>query len=329
VLCALVLESDEENWGLRPLRMLKCWRDIPGYNLFVKEKWHSLQVGGWGGFYLQKKLKQVKGALKEWHMTHSKNLTSRIDSLKARLATLDLKGEKNPLSEAEIEDLHGISSEVHSLSRLQASICWQQSRAQWLKEGDANTKYFHSVLASRRRGNTIVSIQVDGVTLEGVHPIRQAVYTHFANHFKTRNMARPGVENLVFNRLSVAERNSLTKPFSEAEVKVAIWDCDSFKSPGPDGINFGFFKDFWLELKGDVMRFVSEFHRNGKLTKGLNSTFIALIPKVDSPQRLNDFRPISLVGSLYKILAKLLPNRLRTIIGSVISEVQTTFVKER
>jgi hypothetical protein len=84
-----------------------------------------------------------------------------------------------------------------------------------------------------------------------------------------------------------------------------------------------------LELKGDVMRFVSEFHRNGKLTKGLNSTFIALIPKVDSPQRLNDFRPISLVGSLYKILAKLLPNRLRTIIGSVISEVQTTFVKER
>ncbi|KAK2417418.1 hypothetical protein QL285_039719 [Trifolium repens] len=77
------------------------------------------------------------------------------------------------------------------------------------------------------------------------------------------------------------------------------------------------------------MRFVSEFHRNGKLTKGLNSTFIALIPKVDSPQRLNDFRPISLVGSLYKILAKLLANRLRTIIGSVISEVQTTFVKER
>jgi hypothetical protein len=84
-----------------------------------------------------------------------------------------------------------------------------------------------------------------------------------------------------------------------------------------------------LELKGDIMRFVSEFHRNGKLTKGLNSTFIALIPKVDSPQRLNDFRPISLVGSLYKILAKLLANRLRTVIGSVISEAHTAFVKER
>ncbi|CAJ2627985.1 unnamed protein product [Trifolium pratense] len=77
------------------------------------------------------------------------------------------------------------------------------------------------------------------------------------------------------------------------------------------------------------MCFISKFHRNGKLSKGLNSTFIALIPKVDSPQRLNDFRPISLVGSLYKILAKVLANRLRTVIGSVISESQSAFVKDR
>jgi hypothetical protein len=63
--------------------------------------------------------------------------------------------------------------------------------------------------------------------------------------------------------------------------------------------------------------------------KGLNSAFIALIPKVDSPKRLNDFRPISLVGSLYKILTKVLANRLRVIIGSVIFESQKAFVKYR
>ncbi|KAK2418273.1 hypothetical protein QL285_040487 [Trifolium repens] len=185
------------------------------------------------------------------------------------------------------------------------------------------------MLATRRRDNAISSVQVDGVTLEGVHPVRQAVFSHFATHFKARVVTRPGVENLRFRRLSVVERSSLTRPFSESEVKDAIWDCDSFKSPGPDGVNFGFIKDFWEEMKGYVMRFISEFHRNGKLTKGLNSTFIALIPKVDSPQRLNDFRPISLVGSLYKIMAKLLANRLRMVIGSVISETQTTFVKDR
>jgi len=66
-----------------------------------------------------------------------------------------------------------------------------------------------------------------------------------------------------------------------------------------------------------------EFHRNEKLTKGVNSTFIALIPKVTSPQRLNDFRPISLVGCLYKVLA----NKLRGVIGSVVSDSQSAFVK--
>ena len=112
-------------------------------------------------------------------------------------------------------------------------------------------------------------------------------------------------------------------------MKAAVWDCDNFKSPGPDGISFGFIKFFWDMLKGDVMRFLVEFHRNGKLAKGINSTFIALIPKVDSPQSMNDFRPISLVGCMYKILAKVLANRLRSIIGSVVSDAQSAFIKGR
>ncbi|GAU36101.1 hypothetical protein TSUD_277120 [Trifolium subterraneum] len=261
--CSLVLSANEDDWGPRPSRMLKCWRDVSCYKGFVKDKWNSFQVDGWGGFVLKEKLRMIKTALKDWHTAHTQNLPSRIDSLKARLSTLDLKGEEEALSEAEIDELH------------------------------------------------------------------RAVFSHFASHFKAINMERPGVDNLHFKRLNQLECSSLTKPFSEAEVKSAVWDCDSYKSPGPDGVNFGFIKDFWVELRGDVMRFIAEFHRNGKLTKGLNSTFIALIPKIDSPQRLNNFRPISLVGSLYKILAKVLANRLRSVIGSVIYESQTAFVKDR
>ncbi|CAJ2674496.1 unnamed protein product [Trifolium pratense] len=327
--CPLVLAADEEDWGPRPLRMLKCWKDVPGYKLFVRDKWNSFQIVGWGGYVLKEKFKMIKLALKDWHATHTQNLPSRIESLKDRLAALDLKGGEDDLSESELAELHGVSSDIHSLSRLNASICWQQSRSRWLKEGDANTKYFHSILANRRRGNTISSLQVDNTMVEGVAPIRNAVVSHFAAHFKAVTMERPGVENLAFKRLQVAEVSSLIKPFSLDEIKEAVWDCDSYKSPGPDGINFGFVKDFWADIKGDIVRFCSEFHRNGRLTKGLNATFIALIPKVDSPQRLNDFRPISLVGSLYKILAKVLANRLRLVMGSVISESQTAFVKGR
>ncbi|GAU30969.1 hypothetical protein TSUD_63800 [Trifolium subterraneum] len=301
--CSLVLSANEDDWGPRPSRMLKCWRDVPGYKLFVKDKWNSFQIDGWGGYVLKEKLRRIKTALKDWHTAHAQNLPSRIESLKVRLSTLDQKGE-----------------EEYQLATVTFVVA---------KGGDANTKYFHTVLAGRRRGNAISMLQADGVALEGVNPIRQAVFSHFASHFKAINVERPGVDNLHFKRLSQVECSSLTKPFSEGEVKSAVWDCDSYKSPGPDGINFGFIKDFWVELRGDVMRFITGFHRNGKLTKGLNSTFIALIPKVDSPQRLNDFRPISLVSSLYKILAKVLANRLRLVIGSVISESQTAFVKER
>ena len=63
-----------------------------------------------------------------------------------------------------------------------------------------------------------------------------------------------------------------------------MWDCDSEKSPGPDGFNFKFIKQFWQILKPDVLRFIDEFHANGVIPKGANASFIALIPKVADPQ---------------------------------------------
>ena len=221
--------------------------------------------------------------MKAWNASHSQNLSAKINSLKDRQTLLDAKGEFEALFGDDCDELHEVSANIHSLSRLNNSICWQQSRNHWLREGDANTKYFHSILSTRRRRNAICSILVDGVRIDGVHPVRQAVFTHFANHFMSQAKVRPSVSNLRFRKLSVVEGGSLTKPFSVDEVKEAIWDCDNFKSPGPDGVNFGFIKDFWFDLKDDVMRFVLEFHHNGRLAKGINSTFIVLILKVDNP----------------------------------------------
>jgi hypothetical protein len=62
----------------------------------------------------------------------------------------------------------------------------------------------------------------------------------------------------------------LTIPFPEEEVKCAIWECD--RSSGSDEVNLGFLKDFWEDLKGDLMCFFHEFCVHGKLTKGINST---------------------------------------------------------
>ncbi|GAU48696.1 hypothetical protein TSUD_186890 [Trifolium subterraneum] len=135
---------------------------------------------------------------------------------------------------------------------------------------------------------------VDGAAFEGVDEVRHIVYHHFKNHFQRKLHSRPDIGGLLFKSISTMEGADLVKPFLIDEINAAVWDCESFKSPGPDGINLAFFKDFWDVLKIDLLNFFAEFHRNGKLTKGLNSTFIPLIPKVESPQRMADFRPIAL-----------------------------------
>lgn len=84
-----------------------------------------------------------------------------------------------------------------------------------------------------------------------------------------------------------------------------------------------------MDIKNDIMCFISYFHRNNKLLKGIKSTFITLIPKKDNHQSLSDFCPISLVGDLYKLSVKLLANRLCSVIDSVILDTQSTFVKGR
>jgi len=285
----LVLHVDEANWGPRPLRMLKCWDDYPGYNDFVQLKWSSFNVQGWGGFVLQQKLKMMKSCLKEWHQKHSKNLEGKILEVKNRISYFDSKGAVSTLLEAEVQELHELSVNLHSMSRVQNSISWQQSQMKWLQEGDENSKKFHNVMSTRRRRNALNIVTVDGVTVEGVQDVRTAVFTHFSNHFKQPAAGRPCVDSLSFQKLDNGEAGMLIKPFSVEEVKQAVWDYGSFKSPGPDGIHFGFLKEFWELLKDDFMKFIVDFHRNGKLTKGVNSTFIALIPKLSSPQQLNDF----------------------------------------
>ena len=108
-----------------------------------------------------------------------------------------------------------------------------------------------------------------------------------------------------------------------------MWECGSDKSPGPDGFNFRFIKYFWKVLKPDFLRFISEFYVNASFPKGSNSSFIALIPKLMDPQSISDFRPISLIGCVYKIIAKLLANRMRSVLPLLIDERQSAFVKDR
>lgn len=89
--------------------------------------------------------------------------------------------------------------------------------------------------------------------MEGVDNVRRTVFNHFSNHFQAPVVVCPCPVDLNFRMLSYREGSVMVKLFSLEELKMAVWDCDSFKCPGPDGVNFGFIKDFWEDLKADLL----------------------------------------------------------------------------
>ncbi|RVW30599.1 LINE-1 reverse transcriptase-like [Vitis vinifera] len=109
----------------------------------------------------------------------------------------------------------------------------------------------------------------------------------------------------------------------------ALMSCNGDKAPGPDGFSMAFWQFAWDFMKAEVLCFFKEFYENGKFVKSLNASFLVLIPKKVGAEDLGDFRRISLVGSLYKWLAKVLANRLKKVVGKVISKAQGAFVEGR
>ncbi|GJW73434.1 RNA-directed DNA polymerase, eukaryota [Tanacetum coccineum] len=116
---------------------------------------------------------------------------------------------------------------------------------------------------------------------------------------------------------------------SKEELKRAVWECRVDKSPRPDGFSFGFYRHFWSTIENDVLEAVNHFLTHGDIPKGCNSSFIVLIPKVLNANMVKDFRPISLIGSIYKIIAKILANRLVNVLDDIVNEVQSAFIAER
>ncbi|GJY18419.1 RNA-directed DNA polymerase, eukaryota [Tanacetum coccineum] len=129
--------------------------------------------------------------------------------------------------------------------------------------------------------------------------------------------------------LNSDQMHDLEAEVSKDEVKRAVWECGTDKAPGPDGFTFGFFRHFWYLVEKDVIDAVSYFFSYADIPRGCNSSFIALIPKIPDANVVKDFRPISLIGSLYKIIAKILTNRLVNVLGGLVNEVQSAFVANR
>ncbi len=99
-----------------------------------------------------------------------------------------------------------------------------------------------------------------------------------------------------------------------------IQNIEGDKALGPNGFTIAFFQKCWRVVELDIMALIGEFFEFCKFEKSLNATFLSLIPKKVNALNIWDFRPISLIGSVYKLLAKVLANRLALVLDGIVSE---------
>jgi len=207
------------------------------------------------------------------------------------IPNLDAKGELVALSNEEVELRKVKFKEMWRLLKCREASVFQRSKSKWLKEGDENSKHFHRCVKARAARNSLKAIKVDGEWVETPMEVRRTVVNFFQSH--------------------------------------VVKESDGNKSSGPDGFNFAFFKEFWYLLKHEVRIMFDQFYANEKLPTSFLSYFVTLIPKVNNPSSLKEYRLISLLGCLYKILSKVLAARLSKVMNSIISASQSTFLKGR
>ena len=113
------------------------------------------------------------------------------------------------------------------------------------------------------------------------------------------------------------------------EIKSVFWSMKPYKAPGPDGLHVGFFQRFWLITRDSVRREVERAFTSARVPGYLNKTLIALIPKIQGPETLGNYRPISLCNTVYKIITKVIVARIKPYLDSMISPYQAAFIPGR
>lgn len=207
----------------------------------------------------------------------------------------------------------------------------QRSRINWLKLGDQNTNFFHHSTLQRRQFNKILRIQDNnGVWLETDKNITNHFSEYFSNLYSS-NGPQVWEEVLDFvDTLVTDEMNDkLTVEVTLQEVKEAVFDLGATKAPGLDGFSGIFYQDQWELVQSIIHASAIQHHSTNSLLQVLNRTHLALIPKVKALVSATQYRPIALCNFSYKILTKILVNRLKPYMPSLISENQSAFVSNR
>jgi hypothetical protein len=251
----------------------------------------------------------------EWNRNHFGNIFHKKRRILARLDGIDMK--------RAVSDSRGLQKLQQKLFKMyqdildQEDLFWyQRARQDWIKFGDRNTRFFHLSTTVRKRKNCIESLQNnDGETIEDPKALEQMAVSFFSNLYNAEGDIN--VWNLRGNFPAI---NRAT---------LSMFSMGSLKAPGPDGLHPLFFQSQWDIVGPKVCEVVREAFSNPEKIHIINETLLVLIPKVDGPSSLKQFRPISLCNVIYKTITKIIANRLQGIMPLLVGPHQCSFIKGR
>lgn len=211
----------------------------------------------------------------------------------------------------------------------------QRSKFHWLDVGDQNNKTYHNAIKSRQAQNTIREIQcLNGNRATKQSDIKEEAVRFFSDFLNQTPDTFTGttveeLQSLFDYRCPEEDCRNLVAEVTAEEIHKVLFGMPSNKSSGPDGFPCEFFKTTWSVVGSDFIVAVQSVFKFGFLPKGVNSTILALVPKKTDSLEMRDFRPIACCNVFYKVVSKILANRLNVLLPSIITENQTAFVKGR
>lgn len=178
----------------------------------------------------------------------------------------------------------------------------------------------------------LLSLRYNDEVTSKVSVLKNVLFEHFRNIFEKQPNVNDDYDTIFENittTLTDEEQDALSKPIEEIELKNAIYSASNNSCPGPDGINYDFYKTFYDLIRDDMLTLFNSYLRDGEYPPALFSAgIITLIPKKGDIHDLNNRRPISMLNTDYKIFTKILWNRLQPLMTKLLGPGQSACITE-
>ena len=255
------------------------------------------------------KIRNCQNNLRWWSKQHFGNITRQIGEKKKLLK----QAENLALQGANFDTVQQIKHEINALLVAEEKLWLQRSKSHWIASGDKNTSYFHSKALHRFRRNNIHGLRdQNNVMCTGDENVSKLLVEFYTNLFTSSKPSEiDKVCNLVQRTITDNMNAVLGRTFTREEVNIALSQMAPLKASRPDGMPPIFFQHYWGEIGSDVADAVLSCLNSDHIPPGINHTFITIIPKVKSPEKVTEFHPIALCNIVYKLISKVLANRLK------------------